>query len=374
MKILYYFPEKPTPMYGWQRVHFFDELKRNNINIHSYNPLQCNNWDEANEEILKLVKQKHFDLFLCSICNEHMLYVDTLQEIKRHGLPTVSFRPDNLSIPFNDKLLAPHFDLLWLTSKETKYLYDKWGVNTVFAPYAANPFAFYHTKLPIERKVCFIGNPYGSRTKMMNELTTNGIELVVHHGKGKERKEGNQQNKEITDLKLKIYHRGRFQKRIERLSFKEGRKLYYAEFLCRHLGGIKNLEKNEYLTILPSIEFNQICNFYSKYALSLASTSTGFTDILSNPLPVINLRNFEIPMSGGIEFCRYNPELAEYFEEGREIVFYHDEKDMIEKATYYLQKASDSVIANMKENARKKAEKEHTWNNRFSLIFKTVGI
>ena len=167
MKILYYFPEKPTPMFQWQKVHLFDELLHHNIIVESFNPLQCRNWDEANEKIIQKIKNNHYDMFLTCLCNEHMLYYDTLNIIKKAGLPTVSFRPDNLSIPFNDKKLAPHFDLVWLTAKDTRYIYNRWNVNTIFAPYAANPFVFKYSEKPIKRQLCFIGTPYGSRVKMM---------------------------------------------------------------------------------------------------------------------------------------------------------------------------------------------------------------
>ena len=134
------------------------------------------------------------------------------------------------------------------------------------------------------------------------------------------------------------------------------------------------MDINDHLFQYPSVPFEEMSQLYSEYCLSLSSTSTGYTDILQNPLPVINLRNFEVPMSGGIEICRYNQELSEYFVEGKEIVFYRDDEELKDKANYYLNKASESEILKIKKAARNKAEKEHTWYNRFSLVFKTLNL
>ena len=79
-------------------------------------------------------------------------------------------------------------------------------------------------------------------------------------------------------------------------------------------------------------------------------------------------------MSGGIQICKYNPELAEYFEEDKEIVFYRDNEELVDKARYYSLEASESAIRKMKEAARRRAEKEHSWWNRFSLAFDKLGI
>ena len=56
-KILYYFPEKNTNMYLWQRIHFIDELEHYNMKIKSFNPfVESRNWNEANEMLLDEVR------------------------------------------------------------------------------------------------------------------------------------------------------------------------------------------------------------------------------------------------------------------------------------------------------------------------------
>ena len=372
MKIFYFFPEKDTNMYRWQRIHFFDELARNGIEIVSYNPLTNSSWDEANEKVLELLKQQHFDLFMADICNEHMLYIDTLETIKKQGLPTLSFRPDNLTIPFNDKVLAPHFDLLWLTSKETRPLYDRWNVKTVFAPYAANPYAFSYKQNEILHRMCFIGTPYGSRVHLINSFTREGVKMDLFYSKATTSPSKINRSEE---LHLSMYTKGKLQAKYDMIRHKEGRLLLFWPLVnkyCVKCG--ETLDENECLLFHPSIPVEDLSIPYSAYSLSLASTSNGHTDVLKHPLKIINLRNFEIPMSGGIEFCRFNPELAEYFEDGKEIIFYNSKEEMISKAKFFTEIAKDAEINKIKQAARRRAEQDHTWMRRFDKVFKELNL
>jgi hypothetical protein len=86
---------------------------------------------------------------------------------------------DNLELPYKQKGLAKAVDLVWLTSIETKYLFDNWGCNTIFQTYAANPNVYYPNWEKNKNEVCFIGSPYGSRTNKMNDLIDGGINCNV---------------------------------------------------------------------------------------------------------------------------------------------------------------------------------------------------
>ena len=131
MEILYFFQEKETPMYQWQRIHFIDELCHHGINFTCVNPLAYSTAEEANEELVKLAKKNNYDLFFTNICYHKAIFPETIDRIKEIGLPTLCFRSDNLTIPYYDRVTGPHFDMLWLTSEDTQYLYKKWGINII---------------------------------------------------------------------------------------------------------------------------------------------------------------------------------------------------------------------------------------------------
>lgn len=79
-------------------------------------------------------------------------------------------------------------------------------------------------------------------------------------------------------------------------------------------------------------------------------------------------------MSGDINICKYHPELAGYFEDGKEIIFYQDNEELVDKVRYFTDKASDEEIIRKKRAARLRAENEHTWWNRLSIAFKILGL
>ena len=370
MNILYYFQEIETPMFQWQRTHFIDELQRHGCTFTCFNPLKYETPHEANDELIKHFKTHKYDLFFSNVCYEKVLFPSTVDQVKSMGIPTLCLRCDNLIIPFNDRVLAPHFDLVWLTANETKYLYDRWGVNSFFAPYAANPFLYTPSySNQHKRRVCFIGTPYGSRSIMINTLSSSGVPVDVYY-----KKSGRPVNQELkAELKSELLWPSRFSVLFHRLLFPQGRKVMIGTILNKLIGQ-QSIIQNDCLSSLPSVPFDQQSVIYSSYTLCLSSTSTKHTDILKNPLKVVNLRSFEIPMSGGIEICKFNQELAEYFEPEKEIVFYQSNDELIDKAKYYLTKASDEELSSMKQAARQRAIEQHTWWNRFTIAFDKLGL
>ncbi len=370
MKILYFFQELDTPMFQWQRKHFLEELTHHNIEIETFNPLLYSNVIEANEKLLLKVEQGGVDLFISNLGYYKMLFVDTLIAIRKHGVPTLRIAWDNLMIPFIDEVLSPHFDLVWLTSIDTQNLYKKWGANTFFAPYAANPYTFTYKKpQTLTRHACFIGTPHGSRAIMINSLTENGLIVDLYYGKNNARIN---KNNEIR-VNYNMIVPSTMETILNRFKFVEGRKLLLGS-LMNKIEGQTSVLKNNCFNQYFGLSHEDMVNTYSSTVLSLSSSSAGHTDVLRNPLKIVNLRNFEIPMCGGIQICKYSDELATYYEEGKEIVLYVTDDELIDKARYYIDKATDEELFRIKEAAREKSEREHTWWMRFKLVFDILGL
>ena len=367
MKILYYFPEYDTSMFQWQRVHIIDELSKHGVEFETFNPLVYSGPDEANEKFVKRIKQGGFDLLLSGVCYEGIIYPEVLSATNQQGRPSLLICWDNLTVPMYDKKQCKLFDLVWLTCKETSQLYDRWGAKYIVQPYAANPTAFVYRKGKIIRKACFLGTPYGSRPLMINALTQSGVDVDLYFGGRK-----TIQEKRIV-VRYDIVHPSYYKIFLHRLTYAEGRKIIMGAIKNKMFGS-QTIQENDNLHYFPSVPASEISSVYSEHAISLASTSTNHTDFLKNPLKIVNLRSFEIPMSGGLALCKYNPELADYFEEGKEILFYHTNEDLIEKARYYTTVASETELMQMKSLARLRAEGEHTWWHRFTKVFDELGI
>lgn len=358
MEILYYFKEEQTPMYQWQRYHIFDELKKYGVSITVFNPLEHFSKDNANESLISCIKKNKIDLFMTPHGSDD-LFIETLLKIKEYGIPTLLICFDNLIVPFSHRKICKYFDLVWLTSKETEYMFLEWGANVLFNPYAANPYFFMpHYESEIE-KIAFIGTPYGSRVNMLNILTANEVNVSLYSNPSSTVQMGTNSQR-IQDYFSPAYNL---------LRFGIGRRVIWGA-IKQKAQGTNLLDINsDHLERWPAVGLEDLSKLYSNYALSLASTAARNTGVLKNPVNIVNLRSFEIPMSGGLQICSYFDELADYFEEDKEILFYRTEEEFIEKTKFYLKPDNKNIRMSMKKEARKRAENEHTWFSRFKKVF-----
>jgi len=373
MNILYFWAETNTYMDQWQRQHIFNELEANGHEIQVFNPINYQSIEEANSSVIPYIKKNitSINLFMTCIGSEY-LYEETITSIKKIGIPSLLICFDNLHAPYVHRKIASSFDLVWLTSKETIGMFKNWGCNNIiFQPYAANPFKFIpHWDSPMH-SLSFIGTPYGSRVNKLNLLTQAKIPcdvyadslLIKENAKKKDNLSFNKQQQFFS-----------LTKEISRaLRFTIGRKVLYAALLNSSL--FKNesqLNRNKFLNAHPSVSFQDMQRIYSNSLLSLNITELRNTYVLRNPIHKLHLRTFEIPMCGGLEISSYTDELAEYFEDGKEIVLYKSQEEFISKSKFYLEKRNETLCMKMKLNARIKAESEHTWMHRFNKIFKKI--
>lgn len=370
MKILYFFRELNTPMYWWQRNHLIDELVRYGHEIITFNPLDYSSIDEANEKVLDVIDNlKQVDLFM-SCVDQDNIYADTVKRIKQKGIPTCMVAWDNLELPYKQKDIAPAFDVVWLTSWETQYLFEKWGCkNIVFATYAANPFVFTPKWSTPINAVGFIGSPYGSRVNKINDLTEAQIPCQIYSNalfnKGYNTSIGGVHKFDPADVMIKA---SRY------MRFPIGRKVFFSTIKNKLVKKAGLNEDTEFLIKNHSVSDEEMVSLYSNLALSLNISELRDTYVCKQPIHKVHLRTFEIPMSGGLELASYTEELAGYFEDGKEIVLYKSKEEMIDKARFYLDPKNETLVMQMKQAARMRAESEHTWACRFNEVFKTLNL
>lgn len=84
----------------------------------------------------------------------------------------------------------------------------------------------------------------------------------------------------------------------------------------------------------------------------------------------IPLRAFDIMGYGGFLMSNYQEELAQYYEDGKELVLYDSYEDAVEKATYYLN--NESVREEIAKKGREKTLNEFTLQNAFLKILATI--
>lgn len=121
--------------------------------------------------------------------------------------------------------------------------------------------------------------------------------------------------------------------------------------------------------------FKEFPNFYygqrrfEEASEKFAKSKVCFNISMKNEL---NMRVFEVMGSGNFLLTDDIPMIHNYFKDGVHCVMYKDEKDMIEKARYYIE--HDEEREKIAEAGYNEVIKNHTIDKRLDLILETVGI
>lgn len=83
-------------------------------------------------------------------------------------------------------------------------------------------------------------------------------------------------------------------------------------------------------------------------------------------------RDFEATLCGSMYITARNDRIAECFEDGKEIVLYEANEDLLEKIKYYLAHEAERELIAAK--GRERSLRDHTWEERLGYIFKFVGV
>ena len=77
-------------------------------------------------------------------------------------------------------------------------------------------------------------------------------------------------------------------------------------------------------------------------------------------------------MAGAFYLTQGNPELADHYEIGTEIVTWQNLGELVAKVRYYLAKPGDAEQIRHAGAAR--ARESHTWRRRFETAFAAMGL
>lgn len=367
MRVLYFYRNSESYMDSWQKFHFLDELKYYGYEFQIFNPLLWKSTIEANEQLLRLIRSTPYkwDLFMTAHGSD-LLFQSTIQEINKIGIPSLLICFDNLHAPYMHRSIAPYFDLVWLTSKETMEMFKNWKCHCIFLPYAANPYKFYPQFSKEIVTVGFIGTPYGTRVEKINKLLSASIPCSVYSDSLVGGSFGVQRKSKAVHDYINIFCQD-----LELLKFNIGRKVLLAKIykkVFNHNSRLKIYSKS--LLINPSVSFDQMNYLYSNFALSLGITELWDTYLLKKPIHKLHLRTFEIPMCGGLQLVYKVKEISDYFEDEKEIILYESDQEYVDKARFYLSQERESLRLKIKNAAYVKAKNEHSWKKRFDLIEK----
>lgn len=239
---------------------------------------------------------------------------ETLAWVRSQGIPIVNVSmddrlPDNWGSKQGVRLgavgLAPVTDLVLTTSSETCLWYRVEGCPALFWPLASDPGVFY-PGTPKERDidVLFIGNKYGIRESIIQDLVRQGISVECY-GSG---------------------------------------------------------WPNGPATAEQSAEL------FKRAKIILGIGTVGYCDDVFT----MKLRDFDAPMAGALYLTHRTPELAQLYEEGREIECYSSTEEAGRKIRHYL--SQPELLIQVAAAGNKKAMTRDTWIHRLQSTFTRLDL
>ncbi|MBL8030572.1 MAG: glycosyltransferase [Candidatus Doudnabacteria bacterium] len=295
--------------------------------------------EKMNEELKNSVVEKQPDLLFC------FLYTDEINKeiieyiTKKTKTKTFNwFADDHWRFEIFSRLWAPLFTAVSTTDSEAVLKYRSIGVNIIKTQWAANIHLYKPSLLPATsyplpaNNITFVGKNYGNRSKYINALKVFDLP-AVGYGAGWEK------GRVSFEDMLKIFSNSKINLNFTQSAF--------ANFT----GKFKMLAK----TIL--------------HPYNAASYMKAYAGAQRNQ---IKGRTFEIPACGGFMLTQDADNLGEYYEDGKEVVIFKNEDDMIEKCKYYLSHENERV--GIAKAGYKRTLKEHTYELRFREIFNKIFV
>ncbi|MFH1922005.1 MAG: glycosyltransferase, partial [Planctomycetota bacterium] len=109
-----------------------------------------------------------------------------------------------------------------------------------------------------------------------------------------------------------------------------------------------------------SVWGNEQVMIVNRSRINLGMGGIGYSERLTN----VKTRDFEIPgTGGGIYLTTFNPDLAQHFDIGREIVCYHSREEIVELIRYYLARPEEA--REIARRGRQRCLAEHRWLHRY---------
>jgi spore maturation protein CgeB len=248
-------------------------------------------------------------------------------EITRMGIPTVNWYC-NASYQFElVEEIARAYDFCLVPEKFRLDDYRRVGANPIYCQEAANPNVYRPHDVPAEFDVTFVGQRYGTRPEYLKRLLQHGVDA---------RAWGPRWEEQARRATSPLDHE-----------------------LARRSG--------------PALSDDELVVMYSRSKVSLGfSTVAHVPKDGSPPIKQVRLRDFEAPMSGAFYLVERFDELAEFFEPGKEVVFFDDEEDLADKARFYLR--NEPERQRIRDAGMNRAREEHTWHRRFERAFEQMGL
>ena len=149
-----------------------------------------------------------------------------------------------------------------------------------------------------------------------------------------------------------------------------GDRLLLLNLLAKHVKiNIYSWEKCE---LLHGVNYMGSCDYHTQMPKVFKASSINLNITLKILQSGIPLRVMDILGCGGFLLSNYQPEIAEYFTDGQEVVMYESIEDAYEKALFYLK--NDDLRTQIAKLGHDKANELFSYEKQLARIFEISGI
>lgn len=323
------------------------------------------------DEALKANREKPIDLFLSYFYNAHFDPAG-FSRLRDAGIPTINFYCNSIYQFDLVSEVARHVDFSWHSEKAAADSYKKIGGNPVWVQLGADA-DLYH---PVEQgnresKACFVGQRYCDRDRWLAALVRDGIPVDIF-GNGWS---PNKSSLPPSALRACGNEPGSFGAYAEVFSsnLKSGFVSGMARSVRQAIYAINSRRLTNFLMPHVKGHASDIAEVFGRYELIL-----NFSNVWADGRPGseriahVRLRDFEAPMARAAYLTGHTSEITEFFDVGTEIDTYTSSEELVDKARFYLR--SPSSAERLRERGYRRARRDHTWDERFKMLFTKTGI
>ena len=277
---------------------------------------------EMNQQLLALVQSTQPDMAMFSLYTDQ-LDPAVVSQLRQHTRTLCFFHDDTWRVEFS-QFWARHFDFFTTPDVYGERKYAAMGLpNAIHCPFGCNEKLYCKIDVPKKYDVSFVGAWHPYREWLIQRLRMAGVT-------------------------------------VQAVGY-------------RWPGGIVSHEQMVELFNQSRINLN-MSNSASWDARYLLSSPRALLNRIRSPKSVEQLkaRHFEINGSGGFQLSYYVEGLERHYEIGGEIGVYLDPDDLLQKVKLYL--ADEALREGIAEAGHTRTMKDHTFKNRFSHVFKRMGL
>jgi spore maturation protein CgeB len=288
-----------------------------------------------------------------------------IQSIKSIGVPTANFSCNNTHQFYLIEKISPFFDFNLHSEKNSDIRLREIGANPVWFPMAANPKYYFPGKGTFKYDVSFVGAAYAKRAFYVNQLVKDKINIdcfgpnwLINKPYGKLKK----LTKEAERTKWLLQALFSFSP-AKRISLSS--KINQFDFL----GNLRKVNAGRFHYPVSDIEMISIFN--------TSKINLGFLEVYSDKSQQtvqqhLHLREFEVPMCGGLYLTNYSDELAEFYVPEKEVIMFHNEYELVDKVKYFLNNPGDAE--KIRHAGYLRASRCHTYQKRFTDLFEKLKL